>query len=192
MLSTLILFVVLAVFHMYTQDGQAAYLLRFKNGNTIVTSHYWQEGKHIKFFAYGGTLTVESNLISIIEPTSRVPSEGREGPLSLPQAEVKPQVAPLASPEAEVKTQSDKEKQKNIAIPEAKKKDEEIVKEFRQLQERFAGLNDLTIVEVYRLRDDFNFLKRSIVNGGLADVHSSEIDGANTLLSAIEGWLKAR
>src|SRR5882724_542867 len=63
-MNTLILFIALMICHSWTLVYAASYQIQLKNGNEIKTSHYWEEGDEIKFYAYGGIAGIKKELVS--------------------------------------------------------------------------------------------------------------------------------
>ncbi|MBW2558496.1 MAG: hypothetical protein JRD69_06665 [Deltaproteobacteria bacterium] len=47
--------------------GDAAYLIRLKNGGEFKTLRYWSEGDQIKFYIYGGVAGVQKDSVRKIE-----------------------------------------------------------------------------------------------------------------------------
>src|SRR5882724_13190593 len=71
-MNKLILFIALMICESWTLVWAASYQIQLKNGNEIKTSHYWEEGDEIKFYAYGGVAGVQKGLVSSVT-TSNVP-----------------------------------------------------------------------------------------------------------------------
>jgi hypothetical protein len=63
-MNKLILFIALMIFQSWTLVWAASYQIQLKNGNEIKTSHYWEEGDEIKFYAYGGIAGIKKGLVS--------------------------------------------------------------------------------------------------------------------------------
>jgi hypothetical protein len=63
-MNKLIVFIAFITFQTADRTWGASYLLHLKNGNEIKTSHYWEEGDEIKFYAYGGVAGIKKGLVS--------------------------------------------------------------------------------------------------------------------------------
>jgi hypothetical protein len=63
-MNTLFLILALMIFQSWTLVWAASYQIQLKNGNEIKTSHYWEEGDEIKFYAYGGVAGIQKALVS--------------------------------------------------------------------------------------------------------------------------------
>jgi hypothetical protein len=63
-MNKLTLFIVLIVFQSWISVWAGSYQIQLKNGNEIKTSHYWEEGDVIKFYAYGGVAGIQKGLVS--------------------------------------------------------------------------------------------------------------------------------
>jgi hypothetical protein len=166
--------------------SQAGYLIRLKNGKEFVVSSYWREGDRILFNTHGGMMGVEKDLVARIEESDR-PVKTYSAPALSP----KPAEEKLEVQKSQTKTATTSDKQANEPKV-TKPKDQQVIKEFQSLQERFGGLNDLSNSEVYRLHDDLDFFKRKLASSNQLDSHGEEFSAANTLQSAIDGLLRAR
>lgn len=62
---TILSFLVLA----FPATGDAAYLIRLKNGGEFKTLKYWSEGDQIKFYIYGGVAGIQKDSVRKIEKT---------------------------------------------------------------------------------------------------------------------------
>jgi hypothetical protein len=71
-MNKFILFTALLIFQPWTLVWAASYQIQLKNGSEIRTSHYWEEGDEIKFYAYGGVAGIQKGLVSRVT-TSNVP-----------------------------------------------------------------------------------------------------------------------
>jgi hypothetical protein len=63
-MNRVIVFIALIIFQTAGLTWGASYLLHLKNGNELRTSHYWEEGDEIKFYAYGGVAGVQKAFVS--------------------------------------------------------------------------------------------------------------------------------
>ncbi len=169
------LIVILLILH--TSLAEAAYRVLLKNGREFVAARYWEEGKRIMFDTGGGVFGLEKNSVSKIEKTNQ---PANQAPAQKPDVEEPP---PLKT----------EEPKKGAPTPkETVKKDDEIVKEFRLLEERFSRVNDLTDDEAHKLSDDLSSFRRKLAENNLSETYKDEYDAANTLIRAIDGLLKAR
>ncbi|MCK4533920.1 MAG: hypothetical protein KAT81_00235 [Syntrophobacterales bacterium] len=66
-LITIILFFLALTF---PATGDAAYLIRLKNGGKFTTFKYWSEGNQIKFYIYGGVAGIKKDSVRKIEKTA--------------------------------------------------------------------------------------------------------------------------
>ncbi len=177
MAQKLTVFLIVLLCQSYVTASYAAYLIRLKNGQEFTAARYWEEGKRIMFDTAGGILGLDKDSVSKIQRTD-LPSAGAE-PVQKPNVEEAPSV------------KGEGQKEKVSAFKETPK-DDEIVNEFRLLQERFSRLNDLTNDELNKLSDDLNSFRRKLLASNLAETYKDQYDAANTLIRAIAGLLKAR
>jgi hypothetical protein len=69
-MTKLIVFIALIIFQTAGLTWGASYLLHLKNGNELRTSHYWEEGDEIKFYAYGGVAGLQKAFVSRVTVSS--------------------------------------------------------------------------------------------------------------------------
>jgi hypothetical protein len=65
-MNKLLLFIALLAFQSWTLVWAASYRLQLKNGNEVNTSHYWEEGNEIKFYAFGGIAGIQKGFVNSI------------------------------------------------------------------------------------------------------------------------------
>jgi len=106
----------------------AAYLIELTNGAKFTTTFYWKEKNQIKFYAFGGILGFEKDLISNITELPEIPY-----PLQSPPAPSKP----LEDIE---KMPSFKEIKKAATIPRAHPEKEAFIKEKRNIDEKIQAV----------------------------------------------------
>ena len=75
-MNKLTLFIVLIVFQSWISVWAGSYQIQLKNGNEIKTSHYWEEGDEIKFYAYGGIAGIKKGLVSKVTTSNETYKEG--------------------------------------------------------------------------------------------------------------------
>jgi hypothetical protein len=174
-------------------NADAGYLIRLRNGNEYVTNRYWYEGYQILFDTYGGIFGIDKAFVSKIESS-------RQSPPLLPVSSAVETRAEISSGEpisgnppqqSRIKDLKD-EKSSSASTPKKPlKKDEEILKEYGELQNRFGQLNDLPKHEVYALDADIDSFRKKVLSSDLAEAHKEEMDALATLRKAIASYLKA-
>jgi hypothetical protein len=174
--------------------AESAYVIKLVNGNEYVTTRYWREGTQVLFDAYGGVFGVDRAVVSKIERSSR------SVPLPIERAQEKPvktEQQSLGSLTEGNRLSHEKLLQPTGTIPDAAepkkplKKDEDILKEYGELQKRFGQLNDLPKHEVHALDADIDSFRNKVLNSELAEAHKEEMDALTTLQRAIKGYVKA-
>jgi hypothetical protein len=188
---------VLAVWGGVLGVADAAYVIKLKNGNEYVTTRYWREGKQVMFESYGGVFGVDSGFVSRVEQSTRA--------VPLPTETISPEKptdgtsrlsGSPGSPES-IDRQSEAKETKAIkpaaspAPKEPLKKDEDVMKEYSELQKRFGQLNDLPKHEVQALEADIDSFRRKVTSSELAEAHKEETDAMGSLLRTIDRYLKA-
>jgi len=66
LITIILYFLVLA----FPATGDAAYLIRLKDGGEFKTLRYWSEGDQIKFYVYDGVVGIQKDSIRKIEKTT--------------------------------------------------------------------------------------------------------------------------
>ncbi len=184
--------------HAGAASADAAYVIKLKNGNEYVTSRYWNEGGQVLFDTYNGVFGVDRAFIRAIERSERALSPAIESTAKESRPDAEPKRAPeAASGNANIEPSHNKsaESAKTKAAPpepkEALKKDEDILKQYGELQQRFGQLNDLPKHEVYALDADIESFRNKVLSSELAEAHKEEMDALATLQKAIRSYLKA-
>jgi len=174
----------------------AAYVIKLKNGNEYVTTRYWRDGKQVFFDTYDGVFGIDHAFVSKIERSDRTISSVTEITVKDKQAEVG---QPLGAP-TQQESRNESSDGKNLqplkpkpvpTVKEPLKKDEDILKEYGELQKRFGQLNDLPKHEVHALDADIESFRKKVLSSELAEAHQEEMDALATLQKAINRYLKA-
>jgi hypothetical protein len=176
------------------EPADAAYVIRLKNGNEYLTTRYWQEGAQVRFDTYGGVFGVDRTFVAKIERTSQaIPlpisavAEDRPAAKEL-QA---PAVSSPKDPSGKQAEQGPKVVKPAETAKEPAKKDENVLKQYAELQARFGQLNDLPHHEIHALDGDIASFREKLINSALAEAHQDELDAMRTLQGAIASYLKA-
>lgn len=178
--------------------GQAAYLIRLKNGNEYITNRYWQDGKQVLFETYDGVFGIDKSFVTKIEPSSRS--------LPLPVRRVaEPGLAPTANPatsgiqnssttpqtqQAEAKGNTSQGSNPVTNSKELVEKDEELLRRFSEVQKRASALNDLERHELPALEDDLRSLRQKILDSSHAPAHQQEISALDSLIRAVANFVR--
>jgi hypothetical protein len=175
--------------------AHAAYVIKLKNGNEYVTGRYWNKSGQIFFDAYGGVFGVDKAFVSKIEFSSRslplpISLSVHEKPASVDQGASGTLLGKETNPEKTAGKDS-KSAQAPATQMNRLKKDENVLKEYEELQKRFGHLNDLPKYEVQALETDITSFREKLRNSDLAEAHKDEIEATKTLQRAIASYLKA-
>ena len=169
----------------------AAYIIKLKNGKEYVTTRYWHQHGQLFFDTYGGVFGIDKGFVTKIEKTNQIvplveqPSGIEQGVASsTAERGVKNQLAG----EKEVKGAKTVQAE---AGKEPLKKDEEVLKQYTELQQRFGQLNDLPKHEVHALEADIKSFREKIGNSALAEAHQEELAATGSLLRAVASYLRA-
>jgi hypothetical protein len=167
--------------------ADAAYVIKLKNGNEYVTTRYWREGTQVLFDTYDGVFGVDHAFVSKIERSDRTISSATEITKDK-QTEVGQE---SRNESGDGKNPQPLKPKPAPAVKEPLKKDEDILKEYGELQQRFGQLNDLPKHEVHALDADIESLRKKVLSSELAEAHQEEMDALATLQKAINRYLKA-
>ena len=164
--------------------AMGAYVIRLRNGNELVTSRYWQEGRQILFDTYGGVFGIDKAFVTKIEASDK--------PLT-PLAAIIEEPA-VKRPSAPIKAQQES-KPAPVSTPqksEVNRADDPIVREFSALKERFKGLDGMLTAELEEFSTDLMNLKRKIQASGKSNDYLREFTAIFEMGDALEEALKAR
>jgi hypothetical protein len=169
----------------------AAYIIKLMNGKEYVTARYWHERGQLFFDTHGGTFGIDKGFVTKIEKTNQIMSladrmSGFEQGATSPTAEQRSK--DQYAEEREIKQTKTAQAETG---KEPLKKDDEVLKQYQELQKRFGQLNDLPKHEVHALEADIQSFREKISNGELAEAHKEENAAMGTLLRAIASYLKA-
>jgi hypothetical protein len=176
----------------------AAYVIKLKNGNEYLTTRYWNEGSQVRFDTYGGVFGVDKSFVAKIERADRfvpLPISATSASPTLLQEPASSRsltgkgTATLKTGEKDTNDiKATKPAQPAKQLP---KKDENVLKEYAELQTRFGQLNDLPAHEIYALDSDIALFRQKVGSSDLAEAHKDELDAMRTLQGAIASYLKA-
>jgi hypothetical protein len=139
-MNKFILFIALLIFQSWTLVWAASYQILLKNGSEIRTSHYWEEGDEIKFYAYGGIAGIQKGLVSRVI-TSNIPH--KEDSSSKEDLEKSRDPSGLSGPKSKGSTQTRPSDTANRAVgggEQSGSKDETV--DFDSYRERKAVLKE--------------------------------------------------
>jgi hypothetical protein len=165
-------------------SGEAAYLIRLKNGNEFITGRYWQEGRQLMFDTPGGVFGVDRAFIIRIEQSDQAVK------LAVPAQEMPQQKSPA---EATEKKGAAKTSTPTEAKLQAKRDDDPISKEFQRLKARSQGVDGLLTSEIRELLKEITALKSRIrSNSKLFIDYAREFNEANEIANVTETALRSR
>jgi len=175
---------------------EAAYVIKLKNGNEYLTTRYWHDGTQLRFDTYGGIFGVDKSFVVRIEPSNRaVPLPTFMAPVEKPPTKEQESLGSLAGKQgSEQQTAEQGFKSTKATATQKKepaKKDENVLKEYAELQTRFGQLNDLPNHEIHALDADIVSFTKKLNDSDLAEAHKDELEAMRTLQRAIQSYLKA-
>jgi len=96
----------------YPSISLASYLIELKNEERFLTNHYWEEGKEIVFYYYGGIVRIKRDLVHKIkdsdldsifkQPQPEKIEKAPESARAKSESEKKKEIQPPSSPEKDV------------------------------------------------------------------------------------------
>ena len=174
----------LVVYLAVATEGDAAYLIKLKNGKEFITARYWQAGKQVMFDTYGGVFGVDKSFVITIERSDK--------PIRLTAAtEEMPKES--AQTESGGKKEPSKAETSVEAKPEAKRDDDPITQEFNRLKERSKSVEGMLTAEIRELLAEITAFKSKIrADGELFFKHGREFNDASELGTVVETVLRAR
>jgi hypothetical protein len=167
----------------YTTHADANFVIKLKNGNEYVTSHYWQEGRQLFFDAYGGVFGVEKSFIAKVERSSSA---------RLTQTDNQPAAVNDASPRQK------NESLENTSTSQTKVETQRvagdpIVTEFDQLRDRSKRVDSLLTSEIRLLMKEITEFKNKLSKDSKLFIkYGREFNEAHDLADVVETVLTAR
>jgi hypothetical protein len=173
---------IFAVCVIWPASGEAAYLIKLKNGNEIVTGRYWQEGQQVMFDTNGGVFGVDRAYISKIEESNR-PVKQSAAPESvqvkIPTPPTREEKEHSKSPAAEAKTGAVRES-------------DPIIKDLDGLKHRSQTVAGMSSSELQEFLKDLTSLRRRIQAGGRSNDYLAEFTSILEMGDAAEALLKSK
>jgi len=171
----------------------SSYLIELKNGSTFITNHYWEEGRQVKFYYYGGVVGIEKELIRKIRE-SDLPyiAEKKENAQAETEhnsglkQEKKSETTPVTKQDAVAKTEE------TPAVSAANKKDDLFIKEFNALKERFENIQSVTTEELYDFSKELTAFRDKVHKSRLGHVYVNQIYAIYSMGDEIEAAIKRR
>jgi len=133
----------------FPATGDAAYLIRLKNGGEFKTFKYWSEGGQIKFYIYGGIVGVQKDSVQRIKKVALVHKERVVSPPKKPapvpvktelETDAKVKDAPNTDAKEEespaVGTAGNETKSKEIDVAYYKREKRALMEKYREAREK--------------------------------------------------------
>ena len=160
--------------------GEAAYIIRLKNGNEFVTGRYWHEGRQIMFDIYGGVFGVNKDFITKIERSDKtVKIETTVQMVSKDKAE-------------EIIKKDDSETKTPSATTDVKTGNDPISREFNVLREKFKTVDKMLTNELSTFTQELTAFRNKILASGNAKAYMQEFSAATDMGNTVEATLKSK
>jgi hypothetical protein len=156
----------------------ANYSIMLHSGASFVTEEYWIENSSIVFEYSGGMVRIPRERVASIESTTQAAPApfGLETSLSRPASSA----SAVAAPPAQQETGAD------IRQPAfeagADREEDAFQKQFRVLEERFAGIDDLEKDDIQVLINDLDLFTKELRRSGMAQVYPDISKATNNML----------
>ena len=172
---------IFAVCVIWPASGEAAYLIKLKNGNEIVTARYWQQGHQVMFDTYGGVFGVDRAYISKIEESNRPVKQpaAPESTRAIPTAPAREEKEHSKSPAAEAKTGAVRES-------------DPIIKDLDGLKHRSQTVAGMSSSELQEFLKELTSLRRRIQASGRSNDYLVEFTSILEMGDAAETLLKSK
>lgn len=178
-MKKLISSIVMSFLLTYPLGSSASYLIQLRNGGELITYHYWEDGGEIKLYIYGGIVGIQKDVIKDIKKTDLVPRET--------SIEPKP---PTEEPET-ASTQTEAKTQVESSTAESNSNDQ-LMKIFKLLKERFKDIQMMTGAELTEFSDDVMDFKKKVLATHSAHLYTDELAKVYAMGDTAEDLLKAR
>ncbi len=165
--------------------GEAAYVIKLRNGNEFITGRYWHEGTQVMFDVYGGVFGIERAFVTKIEKSNKAPMQE-----VAVQEDAKDKFQTEQAKEAK---ETKKPTTPSEAKAEAERQDDPITQEFNRLQETSRGISGMLTSEIRDLLRDITAFKNKISRDSKLFIkYASEFNDAQELGAATETALRSR
>ncbi|MDI6797209.1 MAG: hypothetical protein QMD09_09700 [Desulfatibacillaceae bacterium] len=158
----------------------ANYSIMLHSGASFVTEEYWIENNSVVFEYSGGMVRIPRERVASIESTTQAAPApfGLEASLSGPAA---PSASATAAPPARQEAGAD------IRLPaadaaDANRGEDAFQKQFRVLEERFAGLENMEKDDIQILINDLDLFSKELRRSGMAQVYPDMSKTTNNML----------
>lgn len=168
-------------------ESLAAYVIQLKNGSTLVTSRYWEEGNQIFFQYYGGVAGVQKDLVQEIRDKEPDFEEGRgnQAPVA---TKMDKEAVGVDTTTGKVPDRKSEEAEEGGA----KTPDDQFRKEFNLVRQRFLRVREMSVQELYQYSKELDDLKKRITKSGMAQNYNKELLELYSIGDELEEIIKAR
>jgi hypothetical protein len=165
--------------------GEAAYVIKLRNGNEFITGRYWNEGTQVMFDVYGGVFGIDRAFVTKIEESNKafkLEAAVYEDAKDKPQTEAAKEAQETKKPTTPAE-----------ATAEVERNDDAITKEFNRLKERSKGVDGMLTPEIRELLMEITAFKNKILRDSKLFIkYAWEFNGAQEIGNVTENALTSR
>ncbi len=165
----------------------AAYLIHLKDGRTITTQEYSEEGDRIKIEQYGGVVGFSKDEVDSIEETDNVKTLVIKSP-----PEKKPEVAKeKAGPEQMEGEEAKKERApENRDMEKASQEKNPLLGEFDALKNRFGNVESMSKKDLVQFQKELAELRRKMLKADIGGSYADHLSDIMFMGGKVEEVLK--
>ncbi|MBF0099653.1 MAG: hypothetical protein HQK77_01970 [Desulfobacterales bacterium] len=152
----------------------ANYLIKLHSGKQYITNNYWEENNQIKFNYLGGTMGVVKSSIKEITSTDKKTAKEIQSTSQDNEASSENQPTETKETTTETDNQPDAQSEKTL--------EDEKLKRFADIQERFGNIDRMTSEQVMKLAEDSVALRNDMIN---SKDHGKYTDNLRELIEMI-------
>jgi hypothetical protein len=167
----------------------AAYVILLKDGRTITTREYREEGDQIKIEQYGGMVGFSKDDVVSIEETDNVKALVVKSP-----PEKKPEVAKEKAGPGQMESEESK-KEKAPEEPDMEKASQEknpLLREFDALKNRFGNVKSMSKEELVQFQKDLAKLRTKMLEADIGGSYADHLSDIMFMGGKVEKMLKKK
>lgn len=161
--------------------ASANYSIELLSGARFIVEEYWTENNSIVFEYSGGMVRIPRERIAAIESTTQTAPKPFGAETALIQPAAPPSSPAMAAPPAQQEAGAGTSPA-SAQAPDANREDDAFQKQFRVLEERFAGLDSLGKDGIQALINDLDLFLKELRKSGMAQVYPEISKSTNNML----------
>jgi len=187
MMKPCLLIVIMMCILLKAYPGSAYYIIRMKNGRTLPTHQYWENGTRVMFYIYNGVMGIEKSFVSKIEDAEDSEIRGHYIDNSHRMTVQRNTVNSEKTSESTVPNLS-----VNAPHETFTEAHDKILQDLSKIESEFQSIHLMSTEQIYQFSEKLTEFKKYIFDKGLAHVYADQLDQAFKIGDEMEDILKSR